>query len=252
MCGRASLDISWNVLVELLNIMRPISMQPEMPPRYNIAPTQPLLMVGNGYDGNREALLVRWGLVPTWVKDPKKFTLLINARAETAIEKPSFRNAMRHRRMLVPASGFYEWKRFGKGQKSQPYLVRPKDGGLFAFGGLMETYADPNGSEIDTGCIISTDTNQSFAQIHHRLPLVIYPKNYTRWLDCKTQEPRDVLDLMQPVRNDYFEWIPISDAVNKVANSGKEIQDQVESIARETPETSDSEPKKPSSQLSMF
>ncbi len=249
MCGRYSLDIPWSILVDALNIKRPAEMQPEMPPRYNIAPTQPILMVGNGYDENREAILLRWGLVPTWVKDPGKFTLLTNARAETAIEKPSFRNAMRHRRMLVPASGFYEWKRYGrgqnsKGQKSQPYLVRPKGGGLVAFGGLMETYSDANGSEIDTGCIISTDTNQSFAPIHHRLPLVIYPQDYDRWLDCKIQEPRGVLDLMQPVRDDYFEWIPIGDAVNKVNNAGIEIQQQVEHIKPPL--------KKPNDQLSLF
>ena len=248
MCGRYGLENPWEELVEHFNLTRPVEMKPDMPPRYNIAPTQPIVMAGNylhgGEEEKREGLLVRWGLVPTWVKDPKKFTLLINARAETAIEKPSFRTAMRHRRMLVPASGFYEWKRYGKGQKSQPFWVRPKHGGLMAFGGLMETYADPNGSEIDTGCIISTDTNKSFAAVHHRLPLVIHPQDYNRWLDCRTQEPRDVMDLMRPVEDDFFECIPISDAVNKVANSGVEIQTRVEPISPLT--------NKPPDQLSMF
>ncbi|MEE9314921.1 MAG: SOS response-associated peptidase [Rhizobiaceae bacterium] len=244
MCGRFSLDTSWEEIVEHFNLERPQEMGPKMPPRYNIAPTQPIIMVGNGDDGVREGLLARWGLIPSWVKDPKEFTLLINARAETAIDKPSFKTAMRHRRMLVPASGFYEWKRYGKGQKSQPFWVRPKNGGLVAFGALMETYADQNGSEIDTGCIISTDTNETFKAIHHRLPMVVHPQNFDRWLDCKSQEPREILDLMQPVDNDYFECIPVSDAVNKVVNTGVEIQQRVEPIKPL--------PKKPNNQLSMF
>lgn len=235
MCGRFGLDIVWAELFEYFNLIRPRQMGPEMPPRYNIAPTQPILMIGNGEDGARQGQLVRWGLVPQWVKDPKEFTLLINARAETAIDKPSFKTAMRHRRMLVPASGFYEWKRFGKGQKSQPYWVRPKNGSIVAFGGLMETWSDATGSEVDTGCIISTDTNKSFAEIHHRLPLVIKPADFERWLDCKSQEPRDVLDLMQPVDDDYFECIPVSDLVNKVGNTSPDIQKPVEPITEPQP-----------------
>ena len=219
--------VSWEELYGYFNLIKPVEMKPEMPPRYNIAPTQPILTIGIGASGKREAQLVRWGLVPSWVKDPKQFTLLINARAETAAEKSSFRAAMCHRRVLVPASGFYEWQRFGKGEKSQPYWVRPKNGGIVAFGGLVETWSEPGGSEIDTGCIISTDTNDNFRAIHNRLPMVVKPQDFDRWLDCKTQEPRDVADLMQPVDNDYFECIPISDAVNKVANTHPDIQKRV-------------------------
>jgi len=246
MCGRIGLDVPWEELFNYFNLIKPVAMVPEMPPRFNIAPTQPLLMI-NSINNQYEATLVRWGLVPSWVKDPKEFTLLINARAETVLEKPSFKTAVRHRRTLVPASGFYEWQRFGKGQKSQPYWVRPKNGGIVAFGGLMETYADPNGSEIDTGCVISTDANASFSKIHHRLPLVIKPDDFERWLDCRTQEPRDVTDLMTPVDDDYFEYIPISDAVNKVSNTGAEIQKPVE-----LPSEPRSQKKKDDGQLSMF
>lgn len=251
MCGRIGLDVPWEELFGYFQLVKPTNMVPEMPPRFNIAPTQPLLMVNTSINNQREASLVRWGLVPTWVKDPKEFTLLINARAETVMEKPSFKTAIRHRRTLVPASGFYEWQRFGKGQKSQPYWVRPKDGGIVAFGGLMETYSDPNGSEIDTGCVISTDTNESFAKIHHRLPLVIKPEDFDRWLDCRTQEPRDVADLMVPVDDDYFECIPISDAVNKVANTGAEIQTPIELPAGPRSIEKPSK-KKDDGQLSMF
>ena len=246
MCGRFGLEVAWAELFAYFNLIPTVQTNPEMPPRYNIAPTQPILMIGNGEDGRRSSLLVRWGLVPNWVKEPKEFTLLINARAETAIEKPSFRTAMRHRRMLVPASGFYEWKRYGKGQKSQPYWVRPKDGSIVAFGGLMETWSDATGSEVDTGCIISTDANESFKNIHHRLPLVIHPQDFDRWLDCKTQEPRDVLDLMRPVDDDYFECIPVSDAVNKVANTSPDIQKPVEPRVPPVAKPADDD------QLSMF
>ena len=228
MCGRFALDASWDEILKHFDAVASAQAM-EMPPRLNIAPTQPIVAVTNGVNG-REALLVRWGLIPTWVKEPKDFTTLINARSETATTKPSFKTAMRHRRALIPASGFYEWKRFGKGQKSQPYWVRPKGGGMVAFGGLVETYAHSNGSEMDTGCIMTTAANETFADIHHRLPLVVKPEDFERWLDCKTQEPRDVADLLKPVEDDYFEAIPVGDAVNKVANAGRDIQERVEPV----------------------
>jgi len=227
MCGRFALDASWDDILRHFDAVAPPQAK-QMPPRYNIAPTQPIVTVASGATEQREVTLVRWGLVPSWVKDPADFTLLLNARSETAAEKPSFKTAMRHRRTLVPASGFYEWKRFGKGRKSQPYWVLPRNGGIVAFGGLVETWSDPNGSEIDSGRIITTAANDSFAEIHHRLPLVIQPGDFERWLDCKTQEPRDVADLLKPVADDYFEAIPVGDAVNKVVNSGPEIQTRVE------------------------
>lgn len=194
--------------------------------RYNIAPTQPMLTIIADGAGTRVPLLVRWGLIPSWVDDPADFTLLLNARSETAATKPSFRNAMRHRRTLIPASGFYEWRRYAGG--SQPYWVRPRDGGVIGFAGLMETYADPNGSEIDTGCIVTTEANETFAPIHHRLPVVIQPQDFDTWLNCRTSEPRDVQHLMRPVQDDFFEAIPVGSAVNKVANAGPDIQAPVE------------------------
>lgn len=227
MCGRFSLEASWQELFDFYNLVQPRVMGETMPPRYNIAPTQPIVTVGIGADGQRHGHLVRWGLVPAWVKDPKAFSLLVNARAETAIEKPSFRHAMRYRRVLIPASGFYEWKRYANKQPSQPYWVRPREGGIVTFGGLMETWSDPNGSEIDTGCIISTAANESFATIHHRLPLVIQPRDFDQWLDHHSQEPRDLMDLMKPVDDSYFEAIPISTDVNKVANTGRYLQTRV-------------------------
>lgn len=225
MCGRFALTAAPEEIERLLQVS---GIEP-FPPRYNIAPTQPLLVATNSSAGDaRKALLVRWGLVPSWVKDPNDFTLLINARSETAAEKPSFRTAMRHRRTLIPASGFYEWHRpDDKSQPKQAYWIRPAEGGVICFGGLMETWSDPNGSEIDTGCILTTESNKQIGNIHHRMPVVIKPEAFTRWLDCKTQEPRDVADLLHPVEDGFFEAIPVGDKVNKVANSSPDIQKPV-------------------------
>ena len=250
MCGRFALT------------QRPEALEDEFacavepfPPRYNIAPTQPILVVAGGPPSGpgenrprRVAQLVRWGFVPSWVKDAGKFPLLINARAETAAQKASFRAAMRHRRVLVPASGFYEWK--GTGRKdAQPYWVRPRHGGVVAFGGLMETYAEPGGSEIDTAAILTCPANSAIAPIHHRMPVLIRPEHYARWLDCVRNEPRDVADAMEPVGPDFFEAIPVSSSVNKVANAGPELQEEV------LPAGEDGGPPEPSSgggQLSLF
>jgi len=221
MCGRFSLTASPDEVAELFQFEN----LEDFPPRYNIAPTQPILMATVDPAGIVSPLLVRWGLVPSWVKDPKDFTLLLNARSETAAEKPSFRSAMRHRRGLVPASGFYEWYR--KGEEKQAYWVRPKDGGIVAFGGLWETWSSPDGSEIDSGCILTTESNPTMAKIHHRMPVVIRPEKFGDWLDCKTREPKDIKQLMLPIDDDYFEAIPVGNAVNKVANSGPEIQQRM-------------------------
>lgn len=250
MCGRFALTHSFEEMVDWYNLIVPANnneMAP--PPRYNIAPTQPIMMIEDGHQG-RKHLLVRWGLMPGWVKDPDKFTLLINARSETASEKPSFRNAMRHRRTLVPVSGFFEWRRTGK--KSQPYWVRPRKGGLMTIAGLMETWAGADGTEIDTGCLLTTHANESFSKIHHRLPVIIKPENFDCWLDCMNSEPRDVSDLFEPVADDYLEAIPVSHLVNKVANSGIEIQNPVELVI-EAESVKATKPKKADDdQLSMF
>jgi len=230
MCGRFALIATPDQTAAFVGLADP----DDFPGRYNIAPTQPILTViaaeprapGSNLP-DRRALLVRWGLIPAWVKDPKDFPLLFNARAESAAEKASFKTAMRHRRVLIPASGFYEWQRSGT-KLAQAYWVRPKGGGLVAFAGLMETWSEPGGSEIDTGAILTTAANSDIAHIHERMPAVIRPEDFSRWLDCRGQEPRDVADLLKPIEPDFFEAIPVSDRVNKVANTGPEIQERVD------------------------
>lgn len=232
MCGRFGLIPTPEQVEELFGLAD----LEGFPPRYNIAPTQPILMVLAGPPvepgsnlPDRRSLLVRWGLIPGWAKDPKALPLLINARAESAIEKPAFRAAMRHRRALIPASGFFEWRREGKAK--QAFWVRPRDRGVVAFAGLMEPYADPNGSEIDTGAILTTDANADVSPIHDRMPVVIKPQDFARWLDCRTQEPRDVADLMRPADEGYFEAIPVSDRVNNHANVGPDNMERIEPVA---------------------
>ncbi len=230
MCGRFGLIPTPQQVEELFGLMD----LEDFPQRFNIAPTQPILMVIGGPPPEkgsnlpvRRSMLVRWGLLPGWVKDTKKFPLLINARSEEAAEKAAFRASMRHRRTLVPASGFFEWKKLGPKEK-QAYWIRPRDGGVIAFGGLMETYLDAGGSEMDTGAILTTAANDDIAQIHDRMPVVIKPQDFERWLDCRGQEPRDVAHLMQPVEQGYFEAIPVSDRVGNHANVGPENIERVE------------------------
>lgn len=247
MCGRFSLTAEPDELAGLFELDE----LGAFPPRYNIAPTQPILTVGVSPAGEREAKLVRWGLIPHWVKDPATFTLIINARSETAATKASFRSAMRHRRVLVPASGFYEWYRpDDKKKPKQPYWIRPSGNGPIAFAGLVETWMGADGSEMDTGCILTTESNDQIGNIHHRMPVVIRPRDFDRWLDCFNNEPREVADLLQPVEDGFFEAIPVGTAVNKVANSGPEIQQRA-NVANE-PEAPP-KPKKPGDgQMDLF
>ena len=150
MCGRYAITTVPEAMRALFRYLE----QPNFPPRYNVAPTQPVPIVRMA-EGKRQFALVRWGLIPAWVKDPRAFSLLINARGESVLEKPAFRNAMKRRRCLFPADGFYEWKR--EGEKKQPYFVRLKGGGPMAFAGLWESWMGPNGEEQETAAIVTTD-----------------------------------------------------------------------------------------------
>ena len=216
MCGRFALTATPGEVEELFEIA---GLDP-FPPRYNIAPTQPVTIVRT-LAGSRDGILVRWGLVPHWVKDPAAFTLLINARSESAAEKPAFRAAMRHRRCLIPANGFYEWQR--DGDRKQPFWVAPADGSLVAFAGLWETWMSKDGSEIDSAAILTTNANASLAPIHHRMPVVIEPSDFARWLD-PVAEPRHVADLLHAPADDRMVAIPVSDRVNAARNDGPDLQ----------------------------
>lgn len=222
MCSRYSLT-SPEEAVRALFRTRPAA---PFPPRYNIAPTQPVAIVRNDAMGARELVLVRWGLLPPWVKDPRDFTLLINARSETAADKPSFRGALRHKRCLVPSNGFYEWT--GRAGARRPHLIRPSkrsNHGLMALAGIYEHWLGADGSELETMAILTTAANAAVARLHDRRPVIIPEADYERWLDCCPGSAEPVRDLLRPAPDDALEVIEVSPRLNDWRNEGPEVQE---------------------------
>lgn len=194
--------------------------QPNFPARYNIAPTQPVpVVIADG--GARRFRLMRWGFLPSWVKDPKTFALVINARAETVLEKPAFRNAIRRRRCLVPSDGYYEWKAVGT--RKQPYFIRPQAGGPIGFAGIWETWVGPNGEELDTLAIVTAAAHGAMTELHERVPVTIAPEDYARWLDSAETDIDSAAALLRPPAEGLFVWCPVSTAVNRVANDNPQL-----------------------------
>jgi putative SOS response-associated peptidase YedK len=209
--------------------------QPNFPPRYNVAPTQAVPIVRQ-FEGQRRFALVRWGLIPSWVKDPRTFSLLINARGESVVEKPAFRAAMRRRRCLFPADGFYEWK--AEGARKRPYFIRPKSGGPLAFAGLWETWTGPNGEEQETAAIVTTNANRTCAAIHDRMPVIVEPAAFDLWLDSSKVDATTAAALIAPAPEGLLEVYEVSPAVNRVANDSPALI----APAVETPATPVEEP----------
>lgn len=191
------------------------------PPRYNIAPTDPTLIVRLDHHHNRELVLVRWGLIPSWVKDPREFATLVNARSETAADKPSFRAALRHRRCLVPTDGYYEWT--GRPGAKQPHLIRKIGGGLLALAGLWEHWLGADGSEIETMAILTTGANADVAHIHDRMPLILAASDHDRWLDCRPGSAEHILDLIEPPRAGQLETMAVNPKLNNPRSEGAEL-----------------------------
>jgi putative SOS response-associated peptidase YedK len=216
MCGRYVIISPPEALRRLFGY----SEQPNFPARNNIAPTQPVPVVIFD-NGARHFLLVRWGLLPAWVKDPRQFTLLINARAETVLEKPAFKNAMKRRRCLVPADGYYEWQSSGK--TKQPYFIYRRDRQPIGFAGLMETWLGPNGEELDTVAIVTTAASADLAVLHHRVPVSIAPGDFDRWLDCSHVDAEEATTLLTPPGEGVFTWHAVSTRVNYVANDDSQL-----------------------------
>ena len=232
MCGRYLITSSPEAIRNLFRYPE----EPDFPPRYNIAPTQPVPVV-RLVAGTRSFALVRWGLIPAWVKEPNAFSLLINARGETVGDKPAFRNAIRYRRCLFPADGFYEWK--SDGGRRRPFCIRPRDGGPIALAGLWETWAGPHGEEVDTACIVTTAANRSLAPIHDRMPAVIAPEAFDMWLDCERVDSTMAAALIAPAPDDLFEAYEISTAVNRTANDSPDLIAPLGAAAPELPPQTD-------------
>jgi len=213
MCGRLARIVSDMKLREKYRLKE----VPQLHDSYNIAPSQPVAAV-RATDATRELVLLKWGLIPSWSKDEKIGYKLINARAETVAEKPSFRSAFKQRRCLIPASGFYEWQKQGTGRK-QPFFISPRDGELFSFAGLWECWHDPKGEEVQSCTILTTRANEVMQPIHERMPVILGPSAEEQWLD-----PRASVDalrcLLVPYSSDSMEARPVGLWVNNPKNDG--------------------------------
>src|SRR5918998_5606157 len=202
MCGRYTLSTPAGRLAEELQLDSTV----EVPPSYNVAPTQQVAAVLED-EGGRRLEMLRWGLVRSWADDPDIGSRMINARAETAPEKPSFRRAFRGRRCLIPADGFYEWKRTN-GSK-QPYYIHMKEGRPFAFAGLWESWKDEDGPEIRSCTILTTRPNPLAGEIHDRMPVILAPDTYDVWLD-PASEGDELTGLLAPYPEEEMEAYPVS------------------------------------------
>jgi putative SOS response-associated peptidase YedK len=244
MCGRFNITTPPEALRALFGYVE----QPNFPPRYNIAPTQPVPIV-TLIKGQRHFQLVRWGLVPSWAKEMPK-SVLINARAETISEKPSFRGGIRHRRCLVPADGFYEWQARDDRTK-QPFLIRRKDRQPFAMAGIWEDWLTADGSELDSCAVITTAANDTLSPIHQRMPVILDPTDWDRWLNTVDTSEKDARKLLKPAPNELMEAVPISDRVNKVSENDADL---LKPVSQEEPKTAGVKPqaKRDNNQLDLL
>jgi putative SOS response-associated peptidase YedK len=234
MCGRFVITSPPEALRGLFGY----SEQPNFPPRFNIAPAQPVpvVIIENGI---RHFSLMRWGLLPAWVKDPRGFALLFNARAETVLEKPAFKTAIKRRRCLIPADGYYEWQASEKYRR--PHFIHRRDGRPIGLAGLVETWIGPNGEELDTVAIVTAPASADLAVLHHRVPVTIAPKDFERWLDCNSHGAETAMALLTAPGEGEFAWHEVSTRVNRVANDDARL---ILPITAERREAEEPKPKK--------
>ncbi|HVS35806.1 MAG TPA: SOS response-associated peptidase [Gemmataceae bacterium] len=206
MCGRFFFLSAGPAVADLFQLAG----VPELAPRFNIAPTQPVLAVGLDKAGQRNVATFRWGLVPRWAADVKLAP--INARVETAADKPMFAEALRQRRCLIPADGYYEWQRQGKAK--QPFCFRPHDDRPFAFAGIWEAWCPESGPPLLTCAILTTAANDLVRPVHDRMPLILDPRHYDLWIDRNVQEPAVLTDALRPVPADALHAYSVSPWVN--------------------------------------
>ena len=216
MCGRFVITSPPAALRQIFGYIE----QPNFPPRHNIALTQPIpvVIVENGV---RHFRLMRWGLLPAWVEDPGKFALLINARAETVLDRPAFKNAMRRRRCLIPADGYYEWQ--ASGRRKRPHFIHRRDGQPLGLAGLAETWIGPNGEELDTVAIVTAPASAELAVLHSRVPVTIAPEDFDCWLDCRAHDVETAMALLTPPGEGEFVWHEVSTRVNRTANDDAQL-----------------------------
>jgi putative SOS response-associated peptidase YedK len=223
MCGRYRLSAKERYLRDHFSIEEEVSWQP----RWNIAPTQKVPIVRQDRkEPKRTFGLVRWGLIPFWAKDASIGSKTINAMSETAAEKPAFRDAMRQRRCLLPADGFYEWEKLDAKQK-QPYAFGMADDSVFAFAGLWERWRDPAGEFVETCTILTTKPNALVSVVHDRMPAIIKPGDYELWLDPGFADVVALADCLKPFDSTLMKKYPVSTRVNRADNDNEECAREV-------------------------
>jgi putative SOS response-associated peptidase YedK len=218
MCGRYAFLLPPEAMAALFKVLNEV----DYPPRYNIAPTQPIIVVLER-QGKRTAELFRWGFVPGWVKDPREFSLLINARAESMTEKPSFRDAVRNSRCVVPATGYYEWMTGADGVR-RPYYIESTETETMAFAGLYSTWAGPNGEEIDTVCIVTVDPNLEISGVYDRMPAILRGQEaIDAWLNTRDVDVREAVGLAVSPPAGTMKYHAVSKAVGRADAEGSEL-----------------------------
>lgn len=230
MCGRYAITLPDEAMRQIFatdNLIQSV-------PRYNIAPTQPVIAIWQDEAGRR-ARLARWGLVPHWVKDPREFPLLVNARAETMADKPAFRDAVRHKRCILPASGYYEWKTLPNGKK-QPYFITHENGEPIALAGLYSTWMGPDGEEIDTVATITVPAGPDVEHIHDRMPAIMKGEQIDLWLDVRNVRFPEVEPFVVPQPQGSMASHPVSIRVNSAANEGADLIEPVSETLEPAPD----------------
>lgn len=231
MCARYTMRVPAESVRDLFNVDE----VPEMEPRFNVAPTDIMPVISNRRDGERQVRLMKWGLIPRWAKDPSVGTKMINAKSETAFEKPAFKYAIAHHRCLIPADGFYEWDDvpieeadlFGttnsKKTRKQPYHFTIDGGRPFAFGGLYERWEDMKGQPLYSFTILTCEPNAVVASLHDRMPVIVRPENYEKWLDRDLDDQSVIEAMTTPYPADHMEKRAVNPLVGNPRNEGPEM-----------------------------
>jgi putative SOS response-associated peptidase YedK len=220
MCGRFTQATDGEIIARVFELPE----TPALPPRYNIAPSQDVAAV-RADDGGRRLVMLHWGLIPSWAKEPAMGARMINARAETLAEKPAFRSALRTRRCLIVADGFYEWRKVGA--PKQPHYIRFRDGRPFGLAGLWERWHGEGGETVESCTIVTTQANELLAPIHDRMPVILEPEQHALWLDASVTDPERLGELLHPHAPDPMEAYPVSLLVNNPINDAPACRERL-------------------------
>lgn len=222
MCGRFTQRKPKEVIAKQFGV----DVDDELEPRFNVAPTQRVAAVRAAQGGGgREFVPLKWGLIPSWAKDASMGAKLINARSETVTEKPSFREAFKRRRAIIPADSIFEWRRT-EGRK-QPYYFQMRDGSLFGFAGLWDSWRNEEGDVVETCSILTTGANDIFRPVHERMPVVLHPESYDEWLSDDPRGVESLKELLRPYPSSEMIAYPVSPGVNSPQNQGEELIEQI-------------------------